>query len=44
VGIHTAIETAGDALQPLMPLAEACDEVLFDLKIMDPERARSLLP
>jgi pyruvate-formate lyase-activating enzyme len=24
-------------------VAEACDEVLFDFKIMDPERARSLL-
>ncbi|MBF7821301.1 [formate-C-acetyltransferase]-activating enzyme [Klebsiella quasivariicola] len=43
-GIHTAIETAGDsAFSRFLPLAEACNEVLFDLKIMDPERARSLL-
>ena len=39
-GIHTAIETAGDApLSRLLPLARQCDEVLFDLKIMDPEHA-----
>ncbi|HAS0823226.1 TPA: [formate-C-acetyltransferase]-activating enzyme [Enterobacter cloacae] len=42
-GIHTAIETAGDApLSRLLPLARQCDEVLFDLKIMDPEQARSV--
>ncbi|EPW4259448.1 TPA: [formate-C-acetyltransferase]-activating enzyme [Enterobacter cloacae] len=42
-GIHTAIETAGDApLSRLLPLARQCDEVLFDLKIMDPEHARSV--
>lgn len=30
-GVHTAIETAGDApLSRLMPLARQCDEVLFD--------------
>ncbi|WP_370967378.1 [formate-C-acetyltransferase]-activating enzyme [Enterobacter wuhouensis] len=40
-GVHTAIETAGDApLSRLLPLARQCDEVLFDLKIMDPEKAR----
>lgn len=39
-GIHTAIETAGDApLSRLLPLARQCDEVLFDLKIMDVEQA-----
>ncbi|MCM7515645.1 [formate-C-acetyltransferase]-activating enzyme [Enterobacter hormaechei] len=42
-GIRTAIETAGDApLSRLLPLARQCDEVLFDLKIMDPERARAV--
>ncbi|MGP6138129.1 [formate-C-acetyltransferase]-activating enzyme [Enterobacter cancerogenus] len=42
-GIRTAIETAGDApLSRLLPLARQCDEVLFDLKIMDPEQARSV--
>ncbi|WP_353798296.1 [formate-C-acetyltransferase]-activating enzyme [Enterobacter cloacae] len=42
-GIHTAIETAGDVpLSRLLPLARQCDEVLFDLKIMDPEQARSV--
>jgi len=41
-GVHTAIETAGDApLSRLMPLARQCDEVLFDLKIMDAEQAHS---
>ena len=41
--IPTAIETAGDApLSRLLPLARQCDEVLFDLKIMDPEQARSV--
>lgn len=39
-GIHTAIEIAGDApLSRLLPLARQCDEVLFDLKIMDVEQA-----
>lgn len=42
-GIRTAIETAGDApLSRLLPLARQCDEVLFDLKIMDPEQARAV--
>ena len=44
LGIRTAIETAGDtAFSRLLPLAQACDEVLFDLKIMDDERAREVL-
>lgn len=44
LGIRTAIETAGDtAFSRLLPLAQACDEVLFDLKIMDAERAREVL-
>ncbi|QBC00691.1 [formate-C-acetyltransferase]-activating enzyme [Enterobacter cloacae] len=43
-GMHTAIETAGDApLSRLLPLARQCDEVLFDLKIMDTEQARSVV-
>jgi len=43
-GIHTAIETAGDApLRRFLPLARQCDEVLFDLKLMDTARAKSLL-
>lgn len=44
LGIRTAIETAGDApFTRLLPLANACDEVLFDLKIMNTERARRVL-
>ena len=40
LGVHTAIETAGDSpLSRLLPLARQCDEILFDLKIMDPQRA-----
>lgn len=43
-GIHTAIETAGDApLSRLLPLAKQCDEVLFDLKIMDTEQAKTVV-
>lgn len=44
LGVHTAIETAGDTpAQRLLRLAQQCDEVLFDLKIMDAERARQVL-
>ena len=43
-GIRTAIETAGDTSpRRLLPLAQACDEVLFDLKIMDCAQARQVL-
>lgn len=43
-GIHTAIETAGDApLSRLLPLAKQCDEVLFDLKTMDAEQAKTVV-
>lgn len=43
-GIRTAIETAGDTSpHRLLPLAQACDEVLFDLKIMATEKARQVL-
>ncbi|MEA7538892.1 hypothetical protein ONQ62_28625, partial [Salmonella enterica subsp. enterica serovar Virginia] len=35
---------AGDtSASRLLPLARACDEVLFDLKIMDAERAREVI-
>lgn len=43
-GVSCAIETAGDApASRLLPLAKLCDEVLFDLKIMDPTRARDVV-
>lgn len=43
-GVHTAIETAGDApLSRLLPLAKQCDEVLFDLKIMDSDQAKTVI-
>ncbi|ROS03093.1 [formate-C-acetyltransferase]-activating enzyme [Raoultella terrigena] len=44
LGIRTAIETAGDAeFSRFYPLARQCNEVLFDLKIMDTEQAQTLL-
>lgn len=44
LGIRTAIETAGDAVfSRFYPLARQCNEVLFDLKIMDIEQAQTLL-
>lgn len=44
LGIHTAVETAGDApLDHLLSLTDHCDQVLFDFKIMDISLARSLL-
>ena len=43
-GVPCAIETAGDApASRLLPLARCCDEVLFDLKIMDPQQARETI-
>lgn len=43
-GISCAIETAGDApASRLLPLAKACDEVLFDLKIMEPRQAHEVV-
>lgn len=43
-GVHCAIETAGDApASRLLPLAKMCDEVLFDLKIMDAEQAHKIV-
>ncbi|QOV68974.1 [formate-C-acetyltransferase]-activating enzyme [Citrobacter sp. BDA59-3] len=44
LGIQCAIETAGDApASRLLPLAKACDEVLFDLKVMDVVQAREVV-
>lgn len=44
LGIPTAIETAGDApLGHLLTLADHCDQVLYDFKIMDPAQARAVL-
>jgi glycyl-radical enzyme activating protein family len=44
LGISCAIETAGDApASRLLPLAKMCDEVLFDLKIMDVAQAREVV-
>lgn len=43
-GVQRAIETAGDAPPGrLLSLAKACDEVLFDLKIMDPVLAHKVV-
>ncbi|MCW8114113.1 [formate-C-acetyltransferase]-activating enzyme [Yersinia intermedia] len=43
-GIKTAIETAGDApAKRLLPLAQQCNEVLFDLKIMDQDQSQNIL-
>lgn len=43
-GIPCAIETAGDApALRLLPLARLCDEVLFDLKLMDPVQAKRVV-
>lgn len=44
LGIRTAIETAGDAApDKVLAVARQCDEVLFDLKIMDAVKAKSVL-
>lgn len=44
IGIHAAIETAGDApLDHLLALTDHCDQVLYDFKIMDLSLARSAL-
>ena len=44
LGVPTAIETAGDAPPSrLLALAQQCDEVLFDLKIMDDAQSRAVL-
>lgn len=42
--VRCAIETAGDApAGRLLSLAKECDEVLFDLKIMDRDLAREII-
>lgn len=44
LGIRTAIETAGDAApEKVLALGLQCDEVLFDLKIMEETKAKSVL-
>lgn len=44
LGIRTAIETAGDAApEKVLALAQQCDEVLFDLKIMDETKAKIVI-
>ncbi|AWH88239.1 [formate-C-acetyltransferase]-activating enzyme [Limnobaculum parvum] len=44
LGINTAIETAGDAPAGfLLLLAKQCDQVLFDLKIMDIQQSKAAL-
>ncbi len=44
LGVHTAIETAGDApATRLLMLARQSDTVLFDLKIMDKNRSNKIL-
>lgn len=44
LGIDTAIETSGmGATVLLKQMAEYLDTILFDLKIMDPEKAKSVL-
>ncbi|HGY3718525.1 [formate-C-acetyltransferase]-activating enzyme [Citrobacter sp. Res13-Sevr-PEB04-36] len=43
-GVQCAIETAGDApVSRILPLAKMCDEVLFDLKIMNVRQARDVV-
>lgn len=43
-GINTAIETAGDlAFNHFWSVAKWCDEVLFDLKIMDEQLAKKMI-
>lgn len=42
-GVATAIETTGHGKKTaLLELANYCDEVLYDFKIMDPERAHAV--
>lgn len=44
LGINTAIETAGDVkFDDIWSVAQYCDEVLFDLKIMDPKQAKTVI-
>lgn len=44
MGIHTAIETSGHGKpEHLYQIASLCDEVLFDLKIMDEVQAKQVI-
>ncbi|MWN89491.1 [formate-C-acetyltransferase]-activating enzyme [Gilliamella sp. Pra-s65] len=44
LGINTAIETAGDVrFNDFLSVASQCDEVLFDFKIMDQQKASQIL-
>ena len=43
LGIATAVETTGHGSRTaLLEMAKHCDEVLYDFKIMDPERAHAV--
>ncbi|MFM2481361.1 [formate-C-acetyltransferase]-activating enzyme [Celerinatantimonas sp. YJH-8] len=42
-GFRTAIETTGHGGQkPLLKMAASCNEILFDLKIINPEQAKAI--
>lgn len=44
LGINTAIETEGDVkFDDFLSVAEQCDEVLFDFKIMDEQMAKNVI-
>ena len=44
MGFRTAIETSGHGnTKQLLRIGQLCDEVLFDFKIMDPQRAKTVI-
>ncbi|MCF7364115.1 [formate-C-acetyltransferase]-activating enzyme [Vibrio sp. A1-b2] len=44
LGFRTAIETSGHGnTKLLLKIGQLCDEVLFDFKIMDPQRAKTVI-
>lgn len=44
MGLKTAIETSGHGnTKQLLKIGQLCDEVLFDFKIMDPQRAKTVI-
>lgn len=44
MGFRTAIETSGHGnTKQLLKIGQLCDEVLFDFKIMDPQRAKTVI-
>ncbi|UPQ86891.1 [formate-C-acetyltransferase]-activating enzyme [Vibrio sinaloensis] len=44
MGFRTAIETSGHGnTKQLLKIGQSCDEVLFDFKIMDPQRAKTVI-